>query len=464
MRASDAAPAPTAASAAAAADAGMRAKLTPLPPGTPSLSPVDVVRVFRESAGEKGCDVTLGYHPLPVNANTRLTPAGAERATTYIELTLPKGLDYVPGDHLELLPHNAAPAVDAALSALGLDGTEVFEWTPVGAAEQRGPARGLAALSRDVPPCAVTARDALAWLVDLAAPPSRLTVAALAARAACPPDTAALAALATEAGYKADVAGPKTALIDLLAKFQSAAVGFTLHDLINAAPRLTPRYYSIASSPKTSAGPTRVAACVGLVEYVRPSGRAHRGAGSGTVHDAGVGDCLLGTVRALQSSFKLPDDPSTPIVMIGPGTGVAPFIGFLEERAAIAAAKGPSALGPATLYFGCRCDADFIFKDKLEAWRKLGVLTALRVALSRAPDAPKTYVQDLITADADDLWTVLADKHARVYVCGDARRMAPDVRRAVGRVAEVAGAKGSGSAFVESMVEEGRYLEDVWAG
>lgn len=314
VRASDVAPTPTAASEAAAANAGMRAKLTPLPAGTPSLSPADVVRVFRESAGERGSDVTLGYHPLPVTANTRLTPSGAERATTYIELTLPRGLDYVPGDHLELLPHNAAPEVDAALSALGLTDTEVFEWTPVGAAEQRGPARGLAALSRDVPPCAVTARDALAWLVDLAAPPSRRTVAALATRAACPPDATALAALATEAGYKADVAGPKTALIDLLAKFPSAAAGFTLQEFINTSPRLTPRYYSIASSPKTDAGATRVAACVGLVEYVTPSGprtAARAQAPSTTPRLATVCWGLSGLFRALSSCPTIPRRPSS---------------------------------------------------------------------------------------------------------------------------------------------------------
>ena len=274
-----------------------------------------------------------------------------------------------------------------------------------------------------------------------------------------------LAALATEAGYKADVAGPRTALIDLLQRFPSAAAGWKLHDFVNATPRLSPRYYSIASSPRTPAGPTRVAACVGLVEYVTPSGRVHRGAGSGTVHDAKPGDALLGTVRALQSSFKLPADSKTPIVMVGPGTGVAPMVGFLEDRAATLAARGAGALGPAVLYFGCRCEDDFIFKRELAAWKDSGVLTGLRVALSRAAGEPKTYVQDLIAADAGDLWTTfLSHPAARVYICGDAKRMAPDVKRAFGRVAETVGGKASGAAFMDALVEDGRYLEDVWAG
>ena len=169
-------------------------------------------------------------------------------------------------------------------------------------------------------------------------------------------------------------------------------------------------------------------------------------------------------MRALQSSFKLPADATAPVIMVGPGTGVAPMHGFLEDRASVVASKGTAAVGPAALYFGCRNDDDYIFKDELEAWRESGVLTSLRVAFSRKADAAKVYVQDLIVADAAAVWRLLAHPAARVYVCGDARRMAPDVRRAFGRVAEVAGGRSNGAAFVDALVEEGRYLEDVWAG
>ena len=112
----------------------------------------------------------------------------------------------------------------------------------------------------------------------------------------------------------------------------------------------------------------------------------------------------------------------------------------------------------------CRGEADHIFKKELEAWEKDGVLSSLRVAFSRAPDTQKTYVQDLIDADGDTLWPLLAQDASRVYVCGDARRMAPDVRAAFGRVAAAKGGAKDGAAWVAGLQEEGRYLEDVWAG
>ena len=94
----------------------------------------------------------------------------------------------------------------------------------------------------------------------------------------------------------------------------------------------------------------------------------------------------------------------------------------------------------------------------------LPFLSSLRVAFSRAPDTQKTYVQDLIDADGDTLWPLLAQDASRVYVCGDARRMAPDVRAAFGRVAAAKGGAKDGAAWVAGLQEEGRYLEDVWAG
>jgi cytochrome P450/NADPH-cytochrome P450 reductase len=451
---------PSPAAADASADAALRAKLTPLPAGAAVCTPADVVARFRQAAGQAAADVAVGYHALPVTATRQLQGAGGERRTAHVTVALPAGLAYAPGDHLELLPRNAPAAVAAALAALGLKGQEPFEWAPVGAAAERGPARGLASAARAALVTPVAAADALAWLVDLAAPPSRRTVAALAARAACPPDKAALESLATTDSYKAGISTPRLSLVDLLARFPSAAAGFDLQSFINAAPRLTPRYYSIASAP--DGDPTRCAICVGLVEYVTASGRMHVGPGSGAVHAAAVGDALLGTVRALQSSFRLPADHSVPIVMVGPGTGVAPMVGFLEARAAALAAG--TTLGPAALYFGCRGEADHIFKKELEAWEKDGVLSSLRVAFSRAPDTQKTYVQDLIDADGDTLWPLLAQDASRVYVCGDARRMAPDVRAAFGRVAAAKGGAKDGAAWVAGLQEEGRYLEDVWAG
>jgi cytochrome P450/NADPH-cytochrome P450 reductase len=124
-----------------------------------------------------------------------------------------------------------------------------------------------------------------------------------------------------------------------------------------------------------------------------------------------------------------------------------------------------AALGPAVLFFGCRSQQDFLYQHRLQDWQANGVLTELQVAFSRQPGKEKAYVQDLIAASAKQLWLLLQEHGAYVYVCGDARKMAPDVRAAFEGVArEVGGLSGGGAAeWMQSMRQQGRYLEDVWA-
>lgn len=451
-----------------AADPPPRAALAPAPPGATVMSPAAVIAKWRaaEAAAAGGRDdFTQGYHALAVRSLTQLQAPSSDRKTGLLELSLPQDLHYEAGDHFELLARNAPHLVEAALGVLGLGGGEAFAWTPVGSASTHGPARGLASTGRSLPDLVISAREALEWLVDLSATPSRRAVARLAGACPCPPEAAALAELATEEGYKAGVAGPRLALVDLLTRFKSAAAGFDLASFINAQPRLAPRYYSLSSSPKFGPDRARATICVGLVSGTTAAGRPHLGPGSQTVHAARPGDTILGTVRALQSKFRLPKDPATPVVMVGPGTGVAPMIGFLEERDALA--RAGARLGPALLFFGCRNEEDYLFKDRLEAWLASGVLTGLHIAFSRPKDgAAKAYVQDLLAREAAAVWPLLSSG-GHVYVCGDAKRMAPDVRRAIEvEVVEGAGGRGGGQggAYVGAMCEEGRFLMDVWAG
>ena len=499
-----------------------RVKLEMLPAGTPALSSAaEVVRQARKGAGIDSEEFAAeGYHPLKVTAATQLlsasspsaaAPAAAtaaassapqqqQRATVHLEVELPPGLSYQAGDHFELIPRNAAPLVDSALELVGLRGDEPVAWTPVNVAGARGgPARGIVAAGRAAadkfssmePPEGgaieqqpVTARAALEYLADLSAPCSRKLVAALAAAAQCPPEAAALKALASDDGYASGVALPRLSLVDLLSRFRSvdarAALGGgggggeeretddkkpPLEAFVNAHPRLVPRYYSISSSPKVREN--RATITVGLVQLIAKSGRQHRGPGSGLAHDARPGEEIVGTVRRLQSTFRYPSDrPETPVVMVGPGTGVAPMIGFLEEREALM--KAGKKLGKAVLFFGCRGRGDFIFKERLEKWVESGVLTTLHVAMSREEDdqGRRGYVQDWIAKEAVNLWPLLEKEKGIVYVCGDARSMAPEVRRSFAGVAASAGGRSQAAAeaFVGAMLEGTRYLEDVWAG
>jgi cytochrome P450/NADPH-cytochrome P450 reductase len=156
-------------------------------------------------------------------------------------------------------------------------------------------------------------------------------------------------------------------------------------------------------------------------------------------------------VKETRVGFRLPVDPAAPIVMIGPGTGLAPFRGFLRERAALKA-QG-RALGPAMLFFGCRHpDQDFIYAGELREQADAGIVE-LHVAFSRH-DGKKTYVQDLLKDQADRV-RALIDQGAIVYVCGDGGRMEPDVKRALAAMYD--------EAFVAKLAADSRYVLDVWA-
>ena len=155
--------------------------------------------------------------------------------------------------------------------------------------------------------------------------------------------------------------------------------------------------------------------------------------------------------------FGLPKDPATPIIMIGPGTGVAPFRAFLHERMAT---KAP---GRNWLFFGHqRRDCDFFYEDEFAGMRATGVLTRLSLAWSR-DDQQKFYVQDRMREVGRDLWSWLADG-AHIYVCGDAKHMAKDVERALVDIVAQFGARSTDEAitFVADLKKRGRYQQDVY--
>jgi len=223
---------------------------------------------------------------------------------------------------------------------------------------------------------------------------------------------------------------------------------------IEALDPLQPRLYSIASSPRTSPG--RVALTVDAVRYA-----------VGARTRLGVASTFLGgrveqraKVRAYvqkAQNFGLPADPSTPIVMIGPGTGIAPFRAFLHERMAT---KAP---GRNWLFFGHQhSNYDFFYQYELNAMKAAGVLTRLTLAWSRDSDE-KIYVQHRMKEVGRDLWQWIADG-AHVYVCGDANHMAKDVERALVEVVASFGSRSTDQAiaFVNELKKTGRYQADVY--
>jgi len=254
-------------------------------------------------------------------------------------------------------------------------------------------------------------------------------------------------------------------VIELLAQFGS--ITLSLAELLAAIPPLKPRYYSISSSPRATSG--HVSITVGVVRGTSPTGRLHKGVCSNFLAGRAVGDRVLVSVKDAGALFRLPpqlpDAPPVPVIMVGPGTGLAPMMGFLQEIDALRTAGHWQA--EALLFFGCRTEAEVLYKSKLEGFLASGTLTALHVAMSRIAGHDKRYVQNDILDNAAHVWRLLASG-AHIYVCGDASRMAPDVKKTFKKVCVVAGGleESAASDFIDGLVSlsGGRYHEDVWAG
>jgi cytochrome P450/NADPH-cytochrome P450 reductase len=206
--------------------------------------------------------------------------------------------------------------------------------------------------------------------------------------------------------------------------------------------------------------PGKCSVTVGVVSGPAKSGiGTFEGVCSNFLARAEAGDTVHGVVRETTAEgFRLPDDASRPLIMVGPGTGLAPFRGFLQERAA--QIEAGNAQGEALLFFGCRHpEQDFIYADELQAWAHRGVMK-LHTAFSRAGER-KVYVQDLIREQAAEVWKLL-EAGAVVYVCGDGSRMEPDVRRTLSDLAREHGH--DSTAWMDKMIADQRYVLDVWAG
>ncbi|MBL6076651.1 sulfite reductase subunit alpha [Belnapia sp. T18] len=374
------------------------AEAAPLAPAAPAPKP----------AGPVG-------EPVRFLAATRLTGPASAKDVRHVVLDLAgTGLAYQAGDSVGVMVENDPALVDAVIAALGAE---------------------------------PSLRPVLLRERDIGRPLDRTTD--LLAGAARDPREAAMLRKLSDGD---DDAGPKEAdLLDLLQAFPSARP--PVADLIASLPALKPRLYSIASSPL--AAPGKVELCIGVVQAER----------RGRLRD-GIASCHLALraspdqpLRAYiqPSHFRLPENPETPVVMIGPGTGIAPFRAFLQHRAATAAP------GRNWLFFGeQRSATDFLFRPEIEAWREDGLLTRLSLAWSR-DGVQKVYVQDRMREEASDLWRWLQDG-AHVYVCGDASRMAKDVDTALRAIAMEQGRMNADQArdWIVSLARQHRYQRDVY--
>ncbi len=400
-----------------------------------------------------------GTQPFTVLANTELVsdPAGlwdfsieAPRTSTReIRLQLPSGVTYQTGDHVAVWPRNAASVVTDLCERLGLDAEAM-----VTLSAPHGAGRGLPIGD------ALPLRQLLTHFVELQDVVSRQTLRALAQATRCPVTRQALERLASDdaaEGYAARVATRRLNVLDVLAAYP--AIALTLQQLLACTVPMRPRFYSIASSPLVS--PDVATLLVGTVWAPALSGRGQfRGVASTWLQTLPPGAQVSASIRTPNPPFAPPSDPSVPMLLIGPGTGIAPFRGFLEERAAQQAAG--QHVTPVQLYFGCRHPRhDWLFHDEVARWADAGV-AHVHTAYSVVPGAAR-YVQDLLWQRRADVWRQL-QAGAVVYVCGDGRRMAPAVRQTLIEIGAEQGAMTpeAASDWFAALVQQGRYRQDVF--
>ena len=374
------------------------------------------------------------------------------RSTRHVEVALPEGTTYRTGDHLGVLPSNSSALVDRVLRRFGFDATSYVRL------HSTGPGR-IASLPLDA---TLSVRRLVMHYVELQQVATRKQIATLAEHTRCPNTKPALLRLASgdddAKAYREEVKAKRRSVLDLLDQYPACEL--TLQGYLEMLPLMTPRYYSISSSPLVS--PDRLSITVAVVREPAYAGEGiYEGIASTHVSRREAGTRLFAFVKESKSGFALPEDPAKPIVMVGPGTGLAPFRGFLQERRVLRA-QGKT-LGPAMLFFGCRHpDQDFIYREELQKFADDG-LVDLKVAFSRL-DGKKTYVQDLIAQNGDAVWSAL-ENGAIVYVCGDGGKMEPQVRAAFAELYRLKTGKdeAASTAWLNDFTERRRYVLDVWA-
>src|SRR6266404_762535 len=369
-------------------------------------------------------------NPFPgkLVVNRRLSGPESAKDTRHFEIDLTGwGLSFEVGDSLAVYPTNDPDLVEEIIRALGAKGDEPVKG-PKGDTTLRE------ALLRD---CCITQTT-----------PKFLK--AITERA----NSALLLKDLLEPERKEDLDRYLWGMevIDFLNEHPSAK--FSPEEFVGLLTKLQPRLYSVASSLR--AYPEEVHLIVDVIRY-ESHGRVRKGVASSFLAER-ADDVPVPVYPSSAKHFHLPEDPDTPIIMVGPGTGVAPFRAYLQERKALGA-KGKN-----WLFFGSQHEkCDFAYGEEFEAFKKEGILTRLDCAWSR--DQPeKIYVQHLMGDKATEIWKWLDVEGAHFFVCGDARRMAKDVDAALRKIVQEHGGKSFEQAneYVEKLKSEKRYKRDVY--
>ncbi|XP_062841694.1 methionine synthase reductase [Trichomycterus rosablanca] len=434
------------------------------------------------------------FHEVPVTRALCLTSEDAVKRAVLLELDISdENISYEPGDAFDVLCPNRESEVKDLLDRLGLQDRQ--NHTVHLRLLQNTKKKGARVPAYVPEKC--TLKDLLTWCLEIRSVPKKACLRALVDCTQDPKQKRRLQELCSREGsadYERFVRNPGVCLLDLLNAFPSCVPPLSL--LVEHLPKLQPRAYSAASSalrcpgrvrfvftavkfPACEEHPERTGLCTGwlmgrVASILQPYGTK---LASGRSVDYSATPKVHVSPR-LNNTFRLPSDPTVPVVMVGPGTGVAPFVGFLQQREKERDEDQDVAFGETWLFFGCRHkDRDFIFRDELESFVENGTLNHLKVCFSRDETRPAgstgctgsepepKYVQHEMRRHAEDVLRVLLKENGRLYVCGDAKNMARDVNDALVEMIgnELQLDKLDAMKILAKLREEKRYLQDVWS-
>lgn len=393
----------------------------------------------------------------PVTLNRKLNQAG-ERHLMHLELDISGSkIRYESGDHVAVYPANDTTLVNQIGEILGADLDTIMSLNNLDEESNK----------KHPFPCPTTYRTALTYYLDITNPPRTNVLYELAQYATDLGEQEHLRKMASSAAegktlYLSWVVEARRNILAILQDVPSLRP--PIDHLCELLPRLQARYYSIASSSKVH--PHSIHICAVVVEYETKTGRLNRGVATTWLKNkvpSENGHKLTVPMYVRKSQFRLPFKASTPVIMIGPGTGIAPFVGFVQERAWLK--QQGKEVGETVLYYGCRHEnEDYLYREELAQFHKEGALTQLNVAFSR-DQAQKVYVQHLLKRNKEGVWRLIHEGNAHIYVCGDARNMARDVQNAFYEIVAEFGSMTQPQAvdYVKKLMTKGRYSLDVWS-
>nr|XP_020453884.1 nitric oxide synthase, brain [Monopterus albus] len=388
----------------------------------------------------------------------------SNRSTIFVRLHTNNhdSLSYQPGDHLGIFPGNHEDLVTALIDKLE-DAPPVNQIVKVEFLEERNTALGVISNWTNetrIPPC--TIYQAFQYFLDITTPPSPVLLQQFAALATNDKHKKNLEILSKGLQeYEEWKWYNNPTLVEVLEEFPSIQMPSTL--LLTQLPMLQPRYYSISSSPDLHPGEIHLTVAVVSYRARRGAGPIHHGVCSSWLNRIEKGEMVPCFVRSAPS-FQLPKDNQAPCILVGPGTGIAPFRSFWQQRL-YELEHNEIKSGPMILVFGCRqSEMDHIYKEETIQAKNKEVFKELYAAYSREPGKPKKYVQDVLREQlSETVYQCLREEGGHIYVCGDVT-MAGDVLKTIQQIIKQQGNMSLEDAgfFISKLRDENRYHEDIF--